>query len=267
MAARTAWKGAIKFGLVPVPVKLHARSTERRGPAVHQVTQDGTRVRVRKVKEGTDTEVPHADIRKGVEIASGHVVVLDDEAFDDTRPENSKQVTIEGVITARQAQDLLASGAVKRYWISADTGGGKAYALLASRLQARKEALAVRLAFGSRESLAVITTAGKRLYLTTILWHEDLREPEEDVPAEKATAEEASLADTLLSQLPQGFDWAGAQDESRRALEALVEKTLARTAAEKPKAEPVMEPTDLMTALLASVQAHKGKAPKKAKAA
>lgn len=261
MAPRTAWKGAIAFGLVPVPVKLHARSTDRKGPAVHQVTDDGTRVRQLKVKEGTKDEVPFGDIRKGVEIASGHTVVLDDAAFDDTRPENDKQITIEGVIPAREAQALITDGTAKRYWMSADTGGAKAYALLASRLRARKEALAVRLTFGTRESLAVLTTANGLLYLTTLLWHEDLREPgEEDRPAaEKVSAEEASLADLLLSQLPQGFDWAAARDESRRKLEELVEASLARKAGEAPPPEPKVEPTELMAALVASVQAHKPK--------
>ena len=59
---RSIWKGDLSFGLVNVPVKVYS-ATESHDRSSHQVdAKDGTRVRYRRVREGTDVEVDYSQI-------------------------------------------------------------------------------------------------------------------------------------------------------------------------------------------------------------
>ncbi|NED69990.1 Ku protein, partial [Streptomyces sp. SID10244] len=54
---RSIWKGDLSFGLVNVPVKVYS-ATESHDRKSYQVdSKDGTRIRYRRVREGTDSEV------------------------------------------------------------------------------------------------------------------------------------------------------------------------------------------------------------------
>lgn len=254
MTARTAWKGTLEFDRVLVPVKLHALATERRDTAIHQVTAEGTRIRQLRVREGTRDEVPWDDVRKGAELANHQIVVLDDADFDDTLPANDKKITI----VAPVRLDGVPDGDGRHYWMHPDTDGAKGYAAVHGALDRAGEALVVRLAFGARERLAVIRPGNdKRLYLTTVPFYEDLRQPDKDVPEAAVTAEEAHFADLALAGMAREFSWAAVADESRAALDALVARTINRKNAERPALAPSVTPGDLMAQLKASVEAHK----------
>ena len=62
------WSGSLGFGLVSIPVRLYS-ATEQKDVRFHQVEKEtGRRVRMRRVVEGTDEEVPYERIVKGYEL-------------------------------------------------------------------------------------------------------------------------------------------------------------------------------------------------------
>lgn len=245
--ASTAWKGTISIGLLVVPVKLHGTTSDTRTP-IHQVTQDGTRVRFRRVKEGTTTEVPWGEIRKGAELSNGQVVVLDDEEWKATLPGDGKSVTVIGRVAAKDAP----AGDGTTRWAHPDTGGEKAYDALARALARRKEALVIRIVLQDRrEHLAVITARAGRLWVTTIPWPEDLKAPDKDLPGATATAEEVRQMGDLLDAQPQGFTWADHPEPQRKKAAALINATLQRGSGPAPMA--TMPAADLGKMLKAAV--------------
>ena len=73
--ARAIWSGAISFGLVNIPVKLYS-AVSRKTVRFHQLDGDtGTRVKQRRVREGTDEEVPFENLVKGYEIGPDRYVI------------------------------------------------------------------------------------------------------------------------------------------------------------------------------------------------
>lgn len=65
---RTIWSGAISFGLVTVPIHV-VSATEDHNIRFHQIhLEDMSRVRVRKVCEIENREVPASEIGKGYEV-------------------------------------------------------------------------------------------------------------------------------------------------------------------------------------------------------
>src|SRR4051812_8329941 len=70
---RAVWTGSLGFGLVSIPVSLYT-ATEERDISFHQVeAKTGRRVRMRRVVEGSDREIPYEKIVKGYELEDGRL--------------------------------------------------------------------------------------------------------------------------------------------------------------------------------------------------
>ncbi|MFF1309213.1 Ku protein, partial [Streptomyces sp. NPDC058307] len=79
LPVRSIWNGAISFGLVSIPIKL-VNATESHSISFRQIhTEDGGRVRYRKVCELEDREISQAEIGKGYEDADGTIIPITDE--------------------------------------------------------------------------------------------------------------------------------------------------------------------------------------------
>ncbi len=67
------WTGAISFGLVNVPVKLHT-AVRHQDVRFHQLhAPDNARIKQRRWCPVDDAEVPYDEIVKGYEISPGQV--------------------------------------------------------------------------------------------------------------------------------------------------------------------------------------------------
>ncbi len=81
----TVWKGSISFGLVNIPVKLHA-ATENKDIKLRQLHKEcHTPISYKKVCEGCNQEVKDEDIVKAGLITQGkwcNVINLINKGFD-----------------------------------------------------------------------------------------------------------------------------------------------------------------------------------------
>src|ERR1700712_3083858 len=90
-AMRSMWKGTVSFGLVSIPVKLYA-ATEQHDVSFRQVRgSDGARIRYKRGAETDGEEVQFGDIRKGYEMPSGEIMIIEDKDLADL-PLPSKRV-------------------------------------------------------------------------------------------------------------------------------------------------------------------------------
>jgi DNA end-binding protein Ku len=134
----------------------------------------------------------------------------------------------------------------------------------------------VKVALRQRESIALLRVRDKAIVLQTMLWPDEVREPEFDVlDAEvELRPQELTMAASLVESLGADFDPTQFHDEYRDAVVELIERK--RTTGETRPA-PVAEKrdegpdsmTDLLSALQASVEAARagsagGKAPAEA---
>ena len=74
--ARAIWSGSISFGLLNVPVRMYS-AVARRNIALREIREsDSSRIKHRRVAEGTDEEVPYDEIIKAYELTPGQYVPL-----------------------------------------------------------------------------------------------------------------------------------------------------------------------------------------------
>src|SRR5690606_4859317 len=76
---RVLWKGAISFGLVHIPIALHAATEEQSIDFDWLDKRTMDPVGYKRVNKTTGKDISKDDIVKGIEYASGQYVVLSQE--------------------------------------------------------------------------------------------------------------------------------------------------------------------------------------------
>ena len=253
----TVWKGSISFGLVNIPVKLHA-ATENKDIKLRQLHKEcNCPINYEKVCPVCEKELKSEDIVKAYEYSKNKFVVLDDEELENLRKENEdKSVEIIEFVKLEEIDPIFFE---RSYFMAPDTGGGKAYALLRKALSDSGKIGVAKITIRSKEQLAIVRVYGETLIMETIHFPDEVRSTEEvpNIPGEdKVTEKELDTALMLIEQLTAKFEPDKYQDDYRTALLELIEQKkngeLTVTVNEKESTLP-SDMTDLMSALQASL--------------
>ncbi|HLU56225.1 MAG TPA: Ku protein [Pseudonocardia sp.] len=252
---RAMWSGAVSFGLVSVPVKAYA-ATSSHDIRFHQVhAADGGRIRYKRTCSIDGEEVDYADIVKGYETEDGELIILDEEDLDSLPTKSSHEIDVVEFVPADQIDPLLYD---KSYYLEPEAKAAKPYALLREALVQTDRMAVVKVALRQRESIALLRVRGKAIVLQTMLWPDEVREPDFDIlDAEvELRPQELQMAASLVESLGADFDPTQFHDEYRDAVVELIERK--RTTGETrpaPAVEKRDEGPDSMTDLLSALQA------------
>lgn len=257
MGMRAMWKGTVSFGLVTIPVKLYA-ATEQHDVSFRQVRgSDAARIRYKRVAETDGEEVPYADIRKGYELPSGEMLIITDEDLADL-PLPSKRVV--DVVEFVPLADIDPIYFNKSYYLEPEKSGLKPYALLRDTLRNTDMVAVVKVAISNREQLATLRVKDDVLVLATMLWPDEIRQPDfgfldDDIAVRP---QELAMAEALVNSMATTFDPSHFRDEFREALQEVLEaKMSGRAVSAAPATTDAAPVVDLMSALRASVDAAK----------
>ena len=266
---RSIWAGAISFGMVVIPVKLYA-ATEQRDVAFRQVhREDGGRIQFRRVCSLDGQEVPYSDVAKGYELATGDVVVLTDEDMQDLPLATAHRIDVLHFSPSGQLDPILAN---KAYYLEPEPPGVRAYVLFRDALERSGRVAVAKVAIRQREALAALRVRDGVLVLETLLWPDEIRNPDFKFLDENVDvrSQELKMAASLIDTMTEDFDPSAYKDAYREALEALVQAKIEGNEVVRPAGTgiPVEKPggpADLTEVLRASVEAAKANQAKEAK--
>ncbi|MBC3764040.1 non-homologous end joining protein Ku [Quadrisphaera oryzae] len=267
---RAIWKGAVSFGLVNVPVRVYA-ATGTKDVSFHQVhAADGGRIRYQRTCSVDGEPVAYGDIAKGYETDDGDLVVLSDADLASLPLSTGREIEVVEFVPEAQVDPLLYD---KAYYLEPDRTAAKPYALLREALVRTERVAVVKVALRQRETLAVLRVRGDVICLQTVLWPDEVREPEFEVLGADVALKPAELtmAASLVESLAADFDPTQYADGYREAVRALVEEKIASgdvrrapAVADAPEGDGDGEVVDLLAALRRSVErakARRGEAP------
>ena len=223
---RAMWTGSLAFGLVNVPVKMYT-ATEDHSVRFHQVhAADGGRIRMKRVCTVCGEEVPFSGIAKGYETVDGQLVVLDSSDFDDLPTGPKKEVEILEFVPSDQLDPILFD---RSYYLEPDGRALKPYVLLRQALESTDRTAVARVAIRQRTQLAALRVHDDVLVLQTMLWPDEIREPDFAFLSEEAEIrpQEMRMAQSLIANLSADFEPEGYSDEHREAILGLIESRLA----------------------------------------
>ncbi|MGW0531571.1 non-homologous end joining protein Ku [Streptomyces sp. NPDC003032] len=218
---RSIWNGAISFGLVSIPIKL-VNATENHSISFRQIhTEDGGRIRYRKVCELEEREVTSAEIGKGYEDADGSIIPITDQDLAALPIPTAKTIEIVAFVPADRIDPLQIDAA---YYLSANgVPAAKPYTLLREALKRSRRVAIAKYALRGRERLGMLRVVDDVIAMHGLLWPDEIRQPEGVAPDSDVTVRDAELdlADALMDTLGE-VDMSTLHDDYRSAVEELI---------------------------------------------
>ncbi|MFC8146564.1 Ku protein [Streptomyces paradoxus] len=252
---RSIWNGAISFGLVSIPIKL-VNATESHSISFRQIhTEDGGRIRYRKVCELEDREVTQGEIGKGYEDADGTIIPITEEDLSSLPIPTAKTIEIVAFVPADRIDPLQMDAA---YYLQASGApAAKPYTLLREALKRSNKVAIAKFALRGRERLGMLRVVGEAIAMHGLLWPDEVRAPEGLAPDTDVTVrdQELDLADALMDTLGE-VDLEDLHDEYREAVEEVIAaKAAGEALPQAPEPATGGKVLDLMAALESSVRA------------
>lgn len=201
---RVLWKGAISFGLVHIPVALHAATVSQALDFDWLDKRSMDRVGYKRINKATGKEITSENIVKGIEYKKGEYVVLSQDEIAAAYPKTTQTVEIEAFVPIAQIPFVYLE---RPYYMSPINKGAKVYALLREVLRDSGKAGIAKVVIQTKQHLAVLMPCGPALILNLLRWGDEVRSWDQlDLPAlgSKAaglTAKELTMGQQLVDDM------------------------------------------------------------------
>src|SRR5690625_4161841 len=198
----TMWKGTISFGLVNIPVKMHA-ATENKDVRLRQLHKEcESPIKYEKVCPVCDRKVEEDEIVRAYEYTKNKLVIVEEEDLKAIQKEQGeKAVEIIDFVKLEEIDPIYFE---KSYYLSPGDGGSKAYSLLYTALKDTKKIGVAKMMIRTKEQLAVIRTYENTIVVETIHYPDEVRNVQDvpNVPTDmKTVKKELDTAKMLIEQL------------------------------------------------------------------
>lgn len=171
---RPMWSGTLTFGLVSVPVQLHAANRSSGGASLRMVDEDGTPLSRRYLCLAEDLEISRDELVRGYEVGEGEYVVLTEEELDNLEPKKSREIDLRRFVPVEELDPVFFQRA---YILTPGEGSTKAYRLLAGIMEAAGRAGVATFVMRSKEYLVAIVAENGILKAETMRFYDEIRTP------------------------------------------------------------------------------------------
>ena len=236
---RELWKGAIRFGLVHVPVGLYPAEQSEELSFTMLDRRDLQPVGYKRYNKATGDEVPYDQIVKGYEYEDGRYVTLEKEDFKRANVEASQTIDIVGFV---DAGDIPPYYYEAPYYTAPAKHGEKGYALLRETLERTHKVAIANVVIRTRQHLAMLYPRENHLILNTLRYQNEIRPAEDiDVPkdlhAAKVHPNELKMAERLIDDMTMKWDPGEYHDTYRDDLMKMIEEKAAGHAKAAPRSK------------------------------
>ena len=265
---RSLWTGSLSFGLVNVPVALFSavKDTDVHFRQLHD--KDHTPVETRRFCAEEDAEVGYDEIGHGFETDDGDDVVLTDAELATAAPRKTRTIDIEAFVDLEDVDPIYFDHPYILMPSGDSEGTQRAYRLLLEVMAKSEGAALGRLVMRTKEYLVLIRAREGRLVLTTLLWHDEVRDTKGiPTPTKKAkpSKKQVDQAVALIEALASDWDPGRYKDNYQQRLKRVIKQKEKGETVKAPEREDDTSPVpDLMAALektLAEIKDGKRKTP------
>jgi DNA end-binding protein Ku len=257
--ARAIWSGALTFGLVNIPVKLHSAVSQKEVRFHMLHAKDGARIKMKRFCAAEEQEVPYDEIVKGYEVSKDRYVMVTPEELEAYDPKATRTVEIRDFVDLGDIDPIYYD---QTYYLAPEKTAARAYRLLLDAMRATGKVAIATFVLRTRESLCCVRPMEDALALST------MNRADEVVPlsalelpdAPKPSERELHMAEQLVASLAAPFEPERYPDVHRARVLELVHRKAEGEAIEAPAPEEApAKVVSLADALAASLAAARGK--------
>lgn len=229
--ARPVWNGTISFGLLNVPVQLHAgeRSAELRFHLLD--SRNRSPIRYERINAQTGKAVDWKDIVKAFEYEKGNYVVLPDQEIRAAAPEATETVEIQAFVDREAISPVYFE---KPYMLVPKKKAEKGYVLLRETLKKTGRIGIGKVVIRTRQYLAALMPEADALILNLMRFPEELVPSSEfDLPSNTLadyhiTPRELDMASQLIDSMTTEWHAADYRDDFRDKLRGIIRQRIAK---------------------------------------
>jgi len=223
---RELWKGAIRFGLVHIPVSLYPAEQSEELSFTMLDKRDLQPVGYKRYNKSTGDEVAYEDIVKGYEYEKGQYVTLDKADFKRANVEATQTVDIIGFVDAKEIPPYYLESP---YYLAPGKHGDKGYALLREVLERTGKVALATVVIRTRQHIAALYPHNNVLVLNTLRYQNELRpakdvEVPKDLKDAKVQPNEIKMAERLIGDMSMKWEPKEYHDTYRDDLLKLIEE-------------------------------------------
>jgi DNA end-binding protein Ku len=252
--ARSIWKGSISFGLVNVPVALYSgvKDTDVHFHQLH--ASDHVPIETRRVCVKGDEEVPYEEIGHGYETSGDELIVLTDAELATAAPRKTRTIEIEAFVDLDDVDPIYFDHPYVLVPDGESEGTQRAYRLLVEVMADTERAALGRFVLRTKEYLTIVRARRERLTLTTMRFHDEVREPPK-TPSKRPAKKQLDTTVKLIKAMSEPWDPANYRDEYEKRLKKIIrDKQKGKTVKEPERPEQPSPIEDLMAALERSLE-------------
>ncbi len=212
---------AISFGMVHIPISLYT-AVQERGIGFNQLTQDGVRVRQKKVREDTGMEVLASDIVKGYEYSKGNYVVITDDELERIKSERDKTIRI----LHFAPPDSIPSVYYDKSYLSVPNGSDKAYELLRRAMMEEHVIGVGQSVLWSKESLLALIPEEQGIRVQTLFYQSQIRAMPTSVGKPDISSAELEMGRMLVTSMTEPYKPEQYRDEYEDKLIAAIQSKI-----------------------------------------
>lgn len=218
-----SFKTAISFGLVYVPVTLHAciKNDDLSFNTLYKKT--GERIRYKKTCDNCPDTVPNEDIVRGYQYEKDKYVVLTDSELEKLKTPKDKSIEIEKFVLLDQIDPVYFD---KSYFVK-PTGAENAYMLIVKALEKQNKVGIAKTVLGTKEQLVAIRVVGGQMILNTMHFYDEVQASPVKNIKEKVSEKELSLAEMVVENMSGDFDIEQYKDEYKERVMAAIDDKIA----------------------------------------
>jgi DNA end-binding protein Ku len=253
---RSIWSGSISFGLVNVPVRLYSAIQEHKLHFNFVHEKDSSPIGYQKICKKEDKPVPDDEIVKGFEYTKGEFVFMEEKDFEAARVEGYKTIDIMDFVPYEEIDPIFFA---KTYYVGPDRGAEKTYSLLVKAMEDSELAGIVKFVMRDKQNLGALRIRDGVITLEQLYYADEIRGHEEIRPSRaRVSQQELQMAERLIESFTTDWKPAKYKDTYRDELCAIIRAK--RKGQEIHRAPDVEEeePTDLLSALRASIERSRG---------
>ena len=257
---RSIWSGSISFGLVNVPVRLYSAIQEHKLQFHFVHEKDSSPIGYQKICKKEDKPVPDDEIVKAFEYTKGEYVFMEDEDFEAAQVEGYKLIDILDFVPYEDIDPIFFA---KTYYVGPDRGAEKTYSLLVKAMEDSDLAAIVKFVMRDKQNLGALRIRDGVITLEQLYFADEIR-PHDEIKSSRArvSQQELQMAERLIESFTTDWKPEKYKDTYRDDLCAIIKaKRKGEDIHRAPEVEEE-EPTDLLSALRASIERSRGGRPK-----
>lgn len=209
-----AHKAAIAFGLVYIPVALYTAVSDT-GISFNQLSADGkSRIQYKKVRVDNGQEVSANEIVKGYQYEKDKYVILTNDEIERMKSKKDKAISIIHFCPLESVPSIYFE---KTYYVVPD-GGDKAYALLLAAMREEQKMAIATTVIGTKETLIALLPTENGLMAETMHYLQEIKPIPKPVMMPQLSAQELTMAKTLIQAMDRAFDPAMYHDTYQKKL-------------------------------------------------